>query len=262
MSSLDNYRYVNLFRPRGRILQIEVSVPDRLNALSRGVLDDLEKAFQYAFSDQETHAILLSGAGEKAFVAGADIKELSKLSAQEGKILSERGQSLFQQIEDSSKPVLCAVQGYALGGGAELAMACHLRVGSEDIRVGQPEINLGTLPGYGGTQRLPRLIGLTKATELLLTGDTLDGKGALHYGWLNKLVPRGSLIEESLSLLEKIVKKSPLAVREILRCLRASQTGDAYAIEAESFASLCDSYDFKEGTCAFLEKRSPSFQGR
>lgn len=235
------------------------------NALSAAVMDDLDAAIGSAASDPEVKVIVITAEG-RFFVAGADIKMLDKIrDASEGASLAANGQRVFNKIEHLTKPVICAVNGIALGGGTELAMACHIRIASEDAKFGQPEINLGIIPGYGGTQRLMRIVGPSKATELILTGDIISAGQALAIGLVNTVVPTDKLRETVRDLAEKIAAKSMPAVAASLRAIGeglAVSLTDGLAIEAKLFGELCETADKTEGIAAFLEKRKPSFQDK
>jgi len=246
-----------------RIATVTVNRPDKLNALNDALMAELERAIDETAQRDDVGAVLLTGAG-RAFVAGADIAELKGQSAMDGKARSERGQRTFRKFERSSKPTLAAVNGFALGGGCELAMACHLRIASEAAKFGQPEVKLGIVPGYGGSQRLPRLIGKGRALELLLTGDMIDAAEAFRLGLVNRVVPAGELMTTARSLLTKILTQGPLAVA---LCIEAVDRGldmpldDAIALEASYFAVLSATTDAAEGIRAFLEKRPATFTG-
>jgi len=244
---------------------ISVSRPKALNALNGATLSELEDAFRDAFSDDAVGVVILTGAGEKAFVAGADIGEIAELNLETGKAFALRGQALLHLIENGPKPVIAAVNGYALGGGTEIAMACHIRIASRKAKFGQPEVNLGVIPGYGGTQRLPRLVGKGIALELILGGDMLDAERACQIGLVNKVVEPESLMEEATALARKIMSKGPIAVRCALEAVnRGLQTtlDEGLRIEADMFARACSTEDKDEGTSAFLAKRKPEFKGR
>ena len=207
---------------------------------------------------------IITGAGEKAFVAGADISQINQIPEGETEAFSRKGQDVFFRIERSTKPIVAAVNGYALGGGCELAMACHMRIASSNARFGQPEVNLGLIAGYGGTQRLVHLIGRGRATELLLTGDMINAEEAHRLGLVNSVVEQADLISTALELLGKIYKKSPMAVALTLEAIDkgVQDFGEGYRIEAENFGKAAGSADGKEGTLAFLEKRKPNFTGK
>ena len=246
-----------------RIATITVNRPDKLNALNDALMAELAVAMREAGERDDVRAVLLTGAG-RAFVAGADIAELVDQSATEGKARAERGQQTFRLFETSRKPTLAAVNGFALGGGCELAMACHLRIASEKARFGQPEVKLGIVPGYGGSQRLPRLIGKGRALELLLTGDMIDAAEANRIGLVNRVVAPDALIETSRGILTTIIANGPLAVAH---CIEAVDRGldmsldDAIALEASYFGLLSASADKQEGMRAFLDKRAATFTG-
>ena len=247
------------------ILTITINRADKMNALNAGVIGDLSDALDEALSTDEIKAIMLTGAGEKAFVAGADISEFDGLDATAGSALAQRGaDGVFNKIEQSTKPVVAAVNGFSLGGGCELAMACHFRTASETARFGQPEVNLGLIPGYGGTQRLTRLVGRGRATEMLLTGDMVKADEALRIGLVNKVFAPVELLEETRKILAKIISKAPLAVAGVLECVQeAAAGGDAgFAGEITRFGNLFETADMKEGTGAFMEKRAAQFTGK
>jgi len=236
--------------------------PEKLNALNREVLEELADAVGQINENQAIKSVLLTGAGPKAFVAGADISEFLAYSPEEGAQLSERGQQILRRIESCPKPVLAAVNGYALGGGCELAMACHLRFAAEEARFGLPETGLGLIPGFGGTQRLTRLVGPGRALELMMTGDPISAAEAYRIGLVNRVVPGSDLLPAARELLLRIQQKAPLAVAKLPGCVLAAREGDAgYRVEAEAFGTLFRSADLKEGASAFLEKRPPLFKG-
>lgn len=246
------------------IATVTVNRPDKLNALSAQVLDDLDAAFGRAADQEAVRGVILTGAGPKSFVAGADIGQFTELDAQTGTRFARRGQAVFDRIERMPKPVVAAVNGYALGGGCELAMACHLRVASETARFGQPEVNLGIIPGYGGTQRLPRLVGRGIATHLILTGTQIDAARAYEIGLVNAVVPADELVAAATSMLATILAKGPVAVRLSLEALRMSDLplAQGQAHEAALFGQAAATDDAKEGAQAFLERRDPQFTGR
>jgi len=249
----------------GGVRWITVSRPEKLNALNAEVLAELDAAVAAAGSQAAVRALVLTGAGEKAFVAGADIAELAGLTPAAAQRLAARGQRLFGALAGSDKPVIAAVNGFALGGGCELALACHLRIASANARFGQPEVKLGLIPGYGGTQRLPRLVGQGRALELLLTGAMIDAPTALAWGLVNRVVEPAALRAAVQQLAEQIVAVSPVAVA---RCLEAVRGGAGLplerglAVEALEFSLCFASEDMREGTAAFLAKRAPEFPGR
>ena len=247
------------------LLILIISRPEALNALNAETLERLRKGMQEISQDANIKGVILTGAGDKAFVAGADIKELSSLNEEEAFQLSKTGQLLLHEIEHCKKPILAAINGFALGGGCELAMACHLRIAVENARLGQPEINLGTIPGYGGTQRLTQLVGRGKAMELLLTGEMITAQEALSIGLVNHVVPnQEELISFSSSLMKKIINKSPIAIANIIKSINAGFDfeKEGYNAEATNFAACIITEDFKEGTSAFIEKRKPVFKGK
>jgi len=248
-----------------RILTITINRPEALNALNIEFISELKSAFEAAYDNTEVGGIIITGSGEKAFAAGADIKEIADLTELNARKFSERGQSLFTSIEHFEKPVIAAVNGYALGGGCELAMACHFRVASASAQFGQPEVNLGVIPGYGGTQRLTSLIGKGRALELMMTGGTIGAEQANQIGLVNHVEEdQDAMMALAVKLMGKILAKAPLAISMVITSANASENPeeDGYLIEANSFASCCGTNDFKEGTTAFLEKRKPEFSGK
>ncbi|MFO7768200.1 MAG: enoyl-CoA hydratase-related protein [bacterium] len=248
----------------GGVAQVVINRPKVLNALSRQTLGLLEEVLDRLEEDDDVRAVVLTGTGEKAFVAGADITEIQELDRQAGEAFSRRGQELFDRIETFPKVVIAAVNGFALGGGCELAMACDIRVAAENARFGQPEINLGILPGYGGTQRLPRRVGQGPALELLLTGDMIDAGRAKDLGLVERVVPEGSAQKEATDLARAVAGKAPLAVAAIKRAVAAScsEGSEGFEAEAGEFGRIMESEDKDEGVSAFLEKRSATWKGR
>lgn len=250
--------------PETGILTLTVNRPDKLNALNAATIQEIRAAVEQAQQDPAVRGIILTGSGEKSFVAGADIAELTQLDEAAARRVAEQGQEAFRFIEESHKPVIAAVNGFALGGGCELAMACHMRIAADNARFGQPEVNLGLLPGYGGTQRLTQLIGKGKALELLLTADMLKADEALRLGLVNHVVPQAELLNFTRQLLQRILTKAPIAAGLCIDAVNAhfDKNRDGYQAEAESFGQCFNSADFREGTTAFLEKRPAAFTGK
>jgi enoyl-CoA hydratase len=254
-----------LLETRDGVAVVTVNRPEKLNALDDRTVEELDAAVSSFAADASIRGVILTGAGEKAFVAGADIGELERQSPVGGRQRSLRGQAVLDRIENLGKPVIAAVNGFALGGGCELAMACHVRVAAEGARLGTPEVKLGIMCGYGGTQRLPRLVGRGRALEILLTGEMLDAQEALRIGLVNRVVPRERLLAESEALLRKMLANSSLSLRFIIEAVNAGlemPLREAQYLEATLFGLICTSEDMKEGTRAFLEKRPPQFQGK
>ena len=244
---------------------VTIDRPKVLNALDIDTIAELATAFDDLAGDGAIRVILLAGGGGRAFVAGADIRQLASLTAEEARELSQRGQGVFRRIETMGKPVIACIQGFALGGGCELAMACTLRIAAEDARLGQPEVKLGILPGYGGSQRLPRLVGRGAALKLLLTGAIVDAREALRIGLVDEVVPADQLMTRAESLALEIAANAPLALREVLRVVdegfnQALEAG--LALESSAFGRLAGTSDFAEGTRAFMEKRSPAWKNQ
>lgn len=254
-----------LCEAHGPITTVTLNRPKVLNALNTQVFDELEAVVTALAKDAAVRVILLTGAGEKAFAAGADINELAATDAVSGEAKARRGQAVFRLIETCGKPVIACINGFALGGGCELAMACTLRLASETARLGQPEVKLGLVPGYGGTQRLPRLVGRSAALRLVLTGEMIGAAEALRIGLVDEVVPPERLMTRAKELAAAIVAMAPLAVAG---CLEAVERGiglpidEAMKVEAEIFGRLCGTADKAEGTAAFLEKRLPGWEGR
>lgn len=242
------------------ILILTINRPDKLNALNSLLLDEIGKAIEAAETSDLIRGIIITGSGDKAFVAGADIKELSTLDQHTGEVASLKGQKIFDSIESCSKPVIALVNGYALGGGLELAMACHIRIAAENAIFGLPEVSLGLIPGYGGTQRLPHLVGKGKAMEMILTGDRINAAEALKAGLVNDVAPAGEALQYSIKLLNRILNNGPLALTAAIKALNAAFSSNGYKDEAREFGKLCSSDDFSEGTKAFLEKRKAAFK--
>ncbi len=246
------------------IFTITINRPDKLNALSMEVFAELNLALDEIYSNSSIQSVIITGAGAKAFVAGADISEFSSFSKQEAMKLSTDGQATFSRIENCPKPIVAAVNGFALGGGCELAMSCHFRIASINAKFGQPEVNLGLIPGYGGTQRLTQLIGKGRALELLMSAGLIDAATALQYGLVNYVVAPEELIEKATSILNVINSKAPLAVAACITSANAvfNETQNGYNIEVDEFGNCFGTEDMKEGTTAFLEKRKANFTGK
>ena len=244
------------------ILIIRINRESKLNALTLETLNEIKQVVDEAQSDSEVHGMILTGMGEKAFAAGADISEFVHFNIEQATRMSADGHDVMNAIENGTKVVLAAVNGFALGGGCELAMACHLRIASSNAKFGQPEVNLGVPPGYGGTQRLVQLVGKGKALELLLTGDAIDAQTALSLGLVNKVVDQAELIEESKKMLSKIIGKSPSAVNKVIKCVNDYFRPNVNGMQREiyEFGEAFETADFKEGTDAFLNKRKPRFR--
>ncbi|MER3464120.1 MAG: enoyl-CoA hydratase [Chitinophagaceae bacterium] len=246
------------------IFTITINRPDKLNALNRDVMNDLDAVMNEVASNNDIKAAIITGSGTKSFVAGADISDFVGLSKEEGMQLAEKGQNIFFRIENSRKPVVAAVNGFALGGGCELAMACHFRIASENAKFGQPEVNLGLIPGYGGTQRLVHLIGKGRAMELLMSAGMIDAQTALQYGLVNYVVPQEELINKATVILQTIITKGPIAIANCIECANAAVTDPSNGFEKEItlFGECFATEDMKEGTSAFLEKRKAAFTGK
>ncbi|MBI3931916.1 MAG: enoyl-CoA hydratase/isomerase family protein [Acidobacteria bacterium] len=247
------------------IAVVTINRPEKLNALNDRTVDELDAAFAAIETDPAVRGVILTGAGEKAFVAGADIAELATQSPVEGRDRSIRGQRVLGRIERLGKPVVAAVNGFALGGGCELAMACHVRIASENARLGTPEVKLGIMCGYAGTQRLPRLVGRGRALEILLTGEMVDAQEAHRIGLVNRVVPKGELLAEAEALLRKMLANGPVSLRFTLDAVGRGlemPMDEAQTYEATLFGLICTTEDMEEGTKAFLEKRPPKFQGK
>jgi enoyl-CoA hydratase len=251
--------------PPYQIAIVTLNRPTVLNALSRLVLDELEQAFLFLRHHPTVRAILLTGAGDKAFAAGADINEFVHLDALSGEALALRGQFVFRLIESSSRPVIACINGFALGGGCELALACTIRLASSTARLGQPEVKLGIMPGYGATQRLPRIVGASAALKLILTGEIIPAEEALRIGLVNEVVPPDELMPRANAIAHAIAAQAPLAVAASLESVRRGldlTLEDALALEAQIFGGLADTHDKNEGVDAFLTKRKPHFAGK
>ncbi len=254
-----------LYEKKNAIAYVTVNRPKVLNALNSAVMGELRVAFQDAKDDTSVRVVLLTGAGEKAFIAGADINELQKLSVVEAKEYTLKGQSVLELIENLGKPVIACINGFALGGGCEVAMACTMRLASDNAKLGQPEVKLGVIPGYGGTQRLPRLVGKGMAMQLNLTGEMISAQEAHRIGLVNEVVAAAELLPRAEAIAGKIIANAPLAIRY---CMEAVNKGmemtlaEGLFLEATLFAVTCATEDKKEGTTAFLEKRAANFKGQ
>lgn len=245
------------------ILTLTINRPDKLNALNQEVLNELDEVISSIIDNREIRAVVLTGSGDKAFVAGADIKELRSLDQSSGQKLSKKGQAIFKKIEELSIPVIAAVNGYALGGGAELALACHIRIANSKAVFGLPEVSLGLIPGYGGTQRLAQLVGRSTALEMILTGRHVQADEAEKKGLISLVVSNSDVVSEAKNLLKNMLKNAPLALAHAIQAVNSTPPGliDGFDIESELFGQLCETSDFREGTGAFLEKRKPDFKG-
>ncbi len=248
-----------------RIATVSINRPEKLNALNLEVLEELDACFAELDSSSEVGAVILTGTGSKAFVAGADISELAGLGIAASKQHAMRGQAVFDRIERLSKPVIAAINGFALGGGLELAMACHMRVAAENAQMGQPEVGLGLIPGFGGTQRLARLVGPGKAYELILGGGRVRAEEAQRIGLVNRVCSADELLDTSRALAARVLRNAPLAVTYAMQAIRRGLEGslaEGLALESDLFALSCGTEDMREGTQAFLEKRKPAFKGQ
>ena len=246
------------------ILTITINRPDKLNALNAAVFTDISNAVDEINNNPAIKSAIITGSGPKAFVAGADITEFAGLTKESAMALAKRGQDIFFKIEHSKKPIIAAVNGFALGGGCELAMACHFRIASDNAKFGQPEVNLGLIPGYGGTQRLTQLIGKGRALELLISASIIDAATALQYGLVNYVVPAEELLGKTKSILQVINSKAPIAVAKCIEAANAvfDENKNGFEEEIRAFGECFDTGDMKEGTSAFLEKRKPVFIGK
>ena len=254
-----------LITNQDRIQYITINRESKLNALNKATLAELHTAFFDAFNNPAVGGIILTGAGGKAFVAGADISEFADLAVHGGTALARNNQiEVFDQIANGSKPVLAAINGFALGGGLELAMACHIRIAAETAKMGMPEVSLGLMPGYGGTQRLPQLVGKGKALEMILTGDMIDAADALYYGLVTHVVAPEALLEKAEELMKKILLRAPLALAAAIRSVNAGFDAgvNGFQTEIEEFGKCFGTEDFKEGVAAFLGKRKAEFKGK
>lgn len=247
------------------IATITINRPEKLNALNKETIQELHDAFESLEKNPEIRAIILTGSGEKAFVAGADISEFAHFSVEEGAQLAAQGQELlFDFVENLKKPVIAAINGFALGGGLELAMSCHFRVASDNSKMGLPEVSLGVIPGYGGTQRLPQLVGKGKAMEMIMTAGMLTADEAHRYNLVSYVLPQAELLEFCNGIAQKIMRNSPVAISKAIKAVNANfkEGVDGYKTEIKAFGYCFGTEDFKEGTTAFLEKRKPTFTGK
>jgi enoyl-CoA hydratase len=254
-----------LFEKENGITIITINRPAKLNALNKATIEELHQAFDEENKDRSTRVIIITGSGEKAFVAGADISEFAHFSIDEGEKLAAKGQELlFDFVENLSTPVIAAVNGFALGGGLELAMSAHFRVASENAKMGLPEVTLGVIPGYGGTQRLPQLVGKGRAMELIMTATMIDAETAKNYGLVNHVVPQAELLDFAKGIATKIAENSPVAISNAIEAVNANfKDGvNGYEVEIKNFGKSFGTEDFKEGTTAFLEKRKADFHGK
>lgn len=253
-----------LTEAKNQIFYITINREDKLNALNIQTLTDIKNAVLSIYEDNNIRGVILTGKGTKAFAAGADIEEFANFNIEEGTRMSAEGHAVLRAIDNCPKPVIAAVNGFALGGGNELAMACHLRVASENARFGQPEVNLGITPGYAGTQRLAQLIGKGRALEFLMTADLINAETAYAFGLVNHVVPSDQLIAKCEEILNKIKNKAPMAITSVIRCVNAyyEKKADGANLEINEFGNFFGSEDFIEGTQAFLEKRKANFSGK
>lgn len=244
------------------ILIITINRPDKLNALNKEVFNDLDAAIDEVYKNSEIKSAVITGAGTKAFVVGADISEFTTLKTSDAVNLAKRGQDVFDKIENCPKPIVAAVNGFALGGGCELALACHFIYASENAKFGQPEVNLGLIPGYGGTQRLTQLVGKNVAMELIMSGNMITAKEALEYGIVNKVFLQEELLNKTKEILSLIQTKAPIAISKVIECVNNfDHTQQGYDLEIKKFGECFGTEDMKEGASAFLEKRKPNFKG-
>ena len=254
-----------LIEKQDNIAIITINRPTKLNALNKATIEELHNGFEMLNDDAAIKAIVITGSGEKAFVAGADISEFAHFSVEEGGKLAAKGQELlFDFVENLNTPVIAAVNGFALGGGLELAMACHFRVASDNAKMGLPEVTLGVIPGYGGTQRLPQLVGKGRAMEMIMTAGMIDAQTALNYGLVNHVVSQEELVDFAKGIAAKITKNSSVAIAKAIAAVNANYTDgvNGFEVEIENFGASFGTEDFKEGTTAFLEKRKANFPGK
>jgi len=250
-----------IWEVKEEILFLTINRISKLNALNQQTMAEISRAFEHIYQDNGIRGVIITGAGEKAFVAGADISEFVGMAGNGAKEMAKKGHQILFQIENCPKPVVAAVNGFALGGGCELAMACHIRIAAENAKFGQPEVNLGIIPGYGGTQRLTQLVGKGKALELMMTADVIGAAEALQIGLVNYVLPQDQLLPKAIEIINKIKQKAPVAIAQVIRSANAVYA-NGYETEADGFGISASTEDFKEGASAFLEKRRANFQGR
>lgn len=255
-------KYQNLLvEIENKIAVVTLNRPESLNALNKGLLEDISRFLDENEKNPEIRVIILTGSGEKSFVAGADIKEFSDFSGREGERLAAEGQqNVFNKVENFPKPIIAAINGFALGGGLELAMAAHMRIASENAKMGLPEVTLGLIPGYGGTQRLPKLIGKGRAAQLIFTAEMISAQRAYEIGLVNEVVPQLELLDKAKALASKMASNSSAAIAKAIQTINACDTPEGFGLEIKSFGELFDMPDFKEGVSAFLNKRKPDFK--
>ncbi|MBI5323904.1 MAG: enoyl-CoA hydratase/isomerase family protein [Ignavibacteriae bacterium] len=259
-----NYQTI-IYEKKDNYVVITLNRPDKLNALNKQMFDDLDDAFQKIELDREVHGLILTGTGEKAFAAGADIKELNESDDRSGKLFSEYGSKVMKRLACLKIPTIAAINGFALGGGCELTLACQMRFASENAKMGQPEVNLGIIPGYGGTQRLTRIVGKAKAMELILSANMLNAEQAEKIGLVNSVYKPEELLQKTKEFMKLILSKGPLAVFAAVECINAAEELsplEGLEFESRKFGEVCGTEDFKEGTNAFLEKRKAEFKGK
>lgn len=253
-----------IYEKRNNYALVTLNRPDKLNALNKQMFDDLDSVINDILNSKDIYALILTGSGEKAFAAGADIKELNASDGSTGESFSKYGSDIMAKLENLNIPVIAAVNGFALGGGCELAMSCHIRFASENAKFGQPEVNLGILPGYGGTQRLTRLVGKAISMELIISGNMVNSEEALRIGLVNRVYPQAELLDKTIEFVNLVISKGPLAVQASVKAVNAAERlnpSDGLAYESKLFGEVCGTSDFKEGTLAFLEKRKAEFKG-
>lgn len=255
-----NYNHL-LIETENKIAVVTLNRPQALNALNKELLSELSSFLDEAEKNHEIRVIILTGSGEKSFVAGADIKEFSDFNGQQGELLAREGQDkVFNKVENLSKPVIAAVNGFALGGGLELAMSADFRIASENARLGLPEVTLGLIPGYGGTQRLPKLVGKGQAAQMIFTAEMISAQRAYEIGLVNEVVPQSELLDRAKAIASKISANSSTAIAKAIQTVNASDSPEGFDMEIKGFGELFDSADFKEGVSAFMEKRKPDFK--